>query len=248
MTQVGDVLADRYLIERPIARGGMADVFLARDQQLDRQVAVKVLFPEFARDPSFVERFRREAQNAAMLNHTNIVSVYDYGQQHGTYFIVMEYVEGQSLRDILRAQGRLPAMDAARIASEIAAALDFAHRHGVVHRDIKPGNVLLTPQGQVKVTDFGIAADPTDAGRRPHRDRCGHRHRHVLLARAGAGLPGRRAHRRVLARRRALRDAHRASAVHRGEPGRRRDEARARGADPAEPARRPTSRRISSGS
>jgi len=163
MTQVADVLANRYTIERPIARGGMADVFLARDQQLDRRVAVKVLFAEFARDPSFVERFRREAQNAAMLNHANIVSVYDYGQDHGSYFIVMEYVEGQSLRDILRGQGALAPMQAARIGSEIAAALDFAHRHGVVHRDIKPGNVLLTPQGEVKVTDFGIAANPTDA-------------------------------------------------------------------------------------
>ena len=164
MTQVGDVLVDRYAIEAPIARGGMADVFLARDQQLDRQVAVKVLFPEFARDPSFVERFRREAQHAAMLNHPNIVSVYDYGQQDGTYFIIMEYVEGQSLRDILRSQGALSAMQSARIAAEIAGALDFAHRHGTVHRDIKPGNVLLTPSGQVKVTDFGIAANPTDAG------------------------------------------------------------------------------------
>ena len=164
MTQVGDVLADRYAIEAPIARGGMADVFLARDQQLDRQVAVKVLFPEFARDPSFVERFRREAQHAAMLNHPNIVSVYDYGQQDGTYFIIMEYVEGQSLRDILRSQGALSTMQSARIAAEIAGALDFAHRHGTVHRDIKPGNVLLTPSGQVKVTDFGIAANPTDAG------------------------------------------------------------------------------------
>jgi eukaryotic-like serine/threonine-protein kinase len=164
MTQVGDVLVGRYAIERPIARGGMADVFLARDQQLDRPVAVKVLFPEFARDPNFVERFRREAQHAAMLNHPNIVSVYDYGAQEGTYFIVMEFVEGQSLRDVLRSQGSLSAMQSARIASEIAGALDFAHRHGTVHRDIKPGNVLLTPNGQVKVTDFGIAANPTDAG------------------------------------------------------------------------------------
>jgi beta-lactam-binding protein with PASTA domain/tRNA A-37 threonylcarbamoyl transferase component Bud32 len=164
MTQVGDVLVDRYAIEAPIARGGMADVFLARDQQLDRPVAVKVLFAEFARDPSFVERFRREAQHAAMLNHPNIVSVYDYGQQAGTYFIVMEYVEGQSLRDVLRAQRTLAPMQAARIAAEISGALDFAHRHGTVHRDIKPGNVLLTPSGQVKVTDFGIAANPTDAG------------------------------------------------------------------------------------
>jgi eukaryotic-like serine/threonine-protein kinase len=163
MTHVADVYSDRYAIEGPIARGGMAEVFLARDQYLDRPVAVKVLFPEFARDPSFVERFRREAQSAAMLNHPNIVNVYDYGQEHGTYFIVMEYVEGQSLRDILRTEGTLPPITCARIAAEIAGALDFAHRHGVVHRDIKPGNVLITQSGQVKVTDFGIAANPTDA-------------------------------------------------------------------------------------
>jgi serine/threonine-protein kinase len=98
-----------------------------------------------------------------MLNHPNIVGVYDYGQQAGSYFIVMEYVEGRSLRDILHDEGPLPAMTSARITAETAAALDFAHRHGVVHRDIKPGNVLLTPQGEVKVTDFGIAANPTDA-------------------------------------------------------------------------------------
>jgi serine/threonine-protein kinase len=163
MTQL-DVLVNRYQIERPIARGGMADVYLARDLQLDRSVAVKILFQEYARDPSFVERFRREAQNAAMLNHPNIVGVYDYGQQEGTYFIVMEYVEGQSLRDILRAEKRLSPMQSARIASEIAGALEFAHQHGVVHRDIKPGNVLITPSGQVKVTDYGISANPTDAG------------------------------------------------------------------------------------
>jgi serine/threonine-protein kinase len=163
MTQVADVYSGRYMIERPIARGGMAEVFLARDQYLDRPVAVKVLFPEFARDQAFVERFRREAQNAAMLNHPNIVGVYDYGQERGTYFIVMEYVEGRSLREILQEEGPLPPITAARITAETAAALDFAHRHGVVHRDVKPGNVLITQSGQVKVADFGIAANPTDA-------------------------------------------------------------------------------------
>jgi len=163
MTQVEDLYSNRYAIERPIARGGMAEVYLARDQYLDRWVAVKILFPEFARDPSFVERFRREAQSAAMLNHPNIVGVYDYGQQSGSYFIVMEYVEGRSLRDILHDEGPLPAMTAARITAETAAALDFAHRHGVIHRDIKPGNVLITQSGKVKVADFGIAANPTDA-------------------------------------------------------------------------------------
>ena len=110
-----------------------------------------------------MERFRREAQSAASLNHPNIVGVYDWGQEHGTYFIVMEYVEGRSLRDIIRAQRTIPAVQAAGIASEIADGLAFAHLNGVVHRDIKPGNVLITPAGQVKVTDFGIAANPTDA-------------------------------------------------------------------------------------
>ena len=163
MTPGEGTFANRYTVERPIARGGMADVYLARDQVLDRLVAVKVLFPEFARDPSFVERFRREAHSAASLNHPNIVGVYDWGQEHGTYFIVMEYVEGQSLRDVLRTQRTLPAVQAAAIGAEIADALAFAHAHGVVHRDVKPGNVLITPSGQVKVTDFGIAANPTDA-------------------------------------------------------------------------------------
>ena len=163
MTQIGEVIADRYEIARPIARGGMADVFVARDQQLDREVAVKILFPEFAIDPNFVERFRREAQHAAMLNHPNIVGVYDYGRERGTYYIVMEYVEGESLREVLKARGTLAPMQAARITAEIAAGLDFAHRHGTVHRDIKPGNVLITPSGQVKVADFGIAANRADA-------------------------------------------------------------------------------------
>jgi len=161
MTQV--VFSHRYAVERTIARGGMAEVYLARDQVLDRGVAVKVLFPEFARDPSFVERFRREAQSAAMLSHPNIVAVYDWGQQRGTYYIVMEYVEGRSLRDIINSRGYVPAAQAAQIGAAIADALAFAHRNGVVHRDIKPGNVLITAAGEVKVTDFGIAANPTDA-------------------------------------------------------------------------------------
>jgi eukaryotic-like serine/threonine-protein kinase len=147
----------RYELHRQIARGGMADVFLARDQLLDRPVAVKVLFPQFASDPSFVERFRREAQSAANLNHPNIVGVYDWGEEKGTYFIVMEYVDGRSLAEILRAEGMLHPDRAADITTDVAAALSFAHRNGVVHRDIKPGNVIIAPSGQVKVTDFGIA-------------------------------------------------------------------------------------------
>ncbi|MEX1105167.1 MAG: protein kinase, partial [Ilumatobacteraceae bacterium] len=151
------VLNDRYEIQNRIGRGGMADVFLARDVLLDRPVAIKVLFPEFATDPNFVERFRREAQSAANLNHPNIVSVYDWGKYSNTYYMAMEYVQGRTLADILKANGHVSSVQAAEIASEVAAALSFAHRNGVVHRDIKPANILIGGAGQVKVADFGIA-------------------------------------------------------------------------------------------
>jgi eukaryotic-like serine/threonine-protein kinase len=154
---IATVVNDRYEISKRIGRGGMADVFLARDQLLDRQVAVKVLFPEFAVDPNFVERFRREAQSAASLNHPNIVHVFDWGRHGGTYFITMEYVQGRTLAEILRANRQLTSKQAADIGSEVAAALAFAHDSGLAHRDIKPANILIGSNGQVKVTDFGIA-------------------------------------------------------------------------------------------
>ncbi len=164
MTLAGRVFSNRYEIQRELAQGGMAEVYLARDQLLTRPVALKALFPEFAREPSFVERFRREAQAAANLNHPNIVAIYDWGQESGTYFIVMEYVEGRSVRDLIRSEAPVDGNTTAEIAAEIASALAFAHRNGVVHRDVKPGNVLLTQQGTVKVTDFGIARAGTSDG------------------------------------------------------------------------------------
>jgi eukaryotic-like serine/threonine-protein kinase len=157
MATPSTVFADRYEIVREIARGGMADVYLARDSKLDRPVALKVLSPELSRDPSFVERFRREAQHAASLNHPNIVGIYDWGQEQGTSFIVMEYIDGRTLRDMIHSEGALAPGQIADIGGDIAAALAFAHKNAVVHRDVKPGNVLITTAGQVKVTDFGIA-------------------------------------------------------------------------------------------
>ena len=135
----------------------MAQVYRAMDRQLERPVALKVLFPELSVDRTFVERFRREAQAAANLSHPNIVPVFDWGEDDSTYFIVMEYVEGRPLSAVLRDPNPMPPRQIATIGAGVAAALAFAHRHGVVHRDVKPGNVLITPDGDVKVTDFGIA-------------------------------------------------------------------------------------------
>ncbi|NND84359.1 MAG: Stk1 family PASTA domain-containing Ser/Thr kinase [Acidimicrobiia bacterium] len=153
----GHLLAERYELISHIARGGMADVWQAQDRALNRRVAVKVLHPQYSNDDSFVRRFRREAQAAANLSHPNIVSIFDWGQEDATYFIVMELIEGRSLRDILRSEGPLLPRRATEIASEVAAALAVAHQAGLVHRDVKPGNILITRDGTVKVTDFGIA-------------------------------------------------------------------------------------------
>ncbi|HEX3840142.1 MAG TPA: Stk1 family PASTA domain-containing Ser/Thr kinase [Acidimicrobiales bacterium] len=156
-SQAPRVFSERYELNHLIARGGMAEVYRAHDRLLDRPVALKVLFPELSVDRSFVERFRREAQAAANLSHPNIVPVFDWGEDSGAYFIVMEFIDGRPLSSILKTAGPLSADRAADIGSHVAAALGYAHKHGVIHRDVKPGNVLITDEGQVKVTDFGIA-------------------------------------------------------------------------------------------
>ena len=161
------VLGERYEIGGVLGRGGMAEVHRGRDLRLGREVAVKVLRSDLARDPSFQVRFRREAQAAASLNHPAIVAVYDTGEDRtatgATPYIVMEYVEGDTLRDVLRREGRLHPERAMSLAADICGALDFSHRNGIVHRDVKPGNVMITPQGTVKVMDFGIARAVSDS-------------------------------------------------------------------------------------
>jgi serine/threonine protein kinase len=155
------LLGGRYQLDCIVGRGGMAEVFRARDIRLDRIVGVKTLRDELARDHTFQARFRREAQSAASLNHPSIVAVYDTGEDlaGGTAvpYIVMEFVEGRTLRDLLRDDRGLPPERAAEITGGVLTALGYSHRHGIVHRDIKPGNVMLTPSGDVKVMDFGLA-------------------------------------------------------------------------------------------
>ena len=159
-------LGDRYDIGSAVGRGGMAEVFEATDSRLNRRVAVKVLRGELARDPVFIERFRREAQAAAGLNHPNIVAVYDTGEDevgdvHIPY-IVMEYVDGVTLRQMLTSGPRIMPERGLEITAGILAALDYAHRHGIIHRDIKPGNVMINAHGDAKVMDFGIARAVSD--------------------------------------------------------------------------------------
>jgi len=151
------VFGDRYEVEGRIGAGGMAEVWRGHDRVLNRTVAIKTLLPQFARDASFVDRFRREAQAAARLNHAGIVSVYDSGTDGDAPYIVMEFIEGRTLADYLSSGKTIPPMEAAQIAKDIAAALAVAHAQGVIHRDIKPANVMVTRDGKVLVMDFGIA-------------------------------------------------------------------------------------------
>jgi eukaryotic-like serine/threonine-protein kinase len=171
-TLIGALFDGRYRIIRKLGSGGMANVYLAEDEELGRRVAIKILNDRHASDDQFVERFRREAKNAAGLSHPNIVSIYDRGEAEGTYYIAMEYLEGRSLKERIVADGPLPISDAIEVTRQILRAIGFAHRRGIVHRDIKPHNVLLVQDGpgdeRFKVTDFGIsrttASQMTEAG------------------------------------------------------------------------------------
>src|SRR5437764_4077768 len=160
-TLIGTVFDGRYKIVRKLGAGGMADVYLAEDQELGRRVAIKILNDRHAADDQFIERFRREAKNAAGLSHPNIVSIYDRGEAEGTYYIAMEYLEGRTLKELIVTKGPTPIHVAIDYTRQMLAALGFAHRNGIVHRDIKPHNVVVGPDGRLKVTDFGIARSGT---------------------------------------------------------------------------------------
>lgn len=160
---VGSTLSNRYEIIERLGEGGMAIVYRAKDRVLGRRVAIKVLRPQFAADTDFVERFRREAQAAASLSHPNVVNIFDVGTDGEVHFIVMEYVEGRNLKQTLREDGPMPARKALLIGQEVCRALEAAHAQGLIHRDIKPHNILVTKDCQVKVTDFGIARAASSA-------------------------------------------------------------------------------------
>jgi serine/threonine protein kinase len=160
---INRTLDNRYTILERVGGGGMADVYRAHDKLLDRSVAVKVLRAQFTDDEEFVTRFRREAQAAARLSHPNIVNIYDVGRDEDSYYIVMEYISGETLKDRIVREGPLPVETAVRVALEIGEALEHAHQNNIVHCDIKPHNILMTRSGRVKVTDFGIARAVTSA-------------------------------------------------------------------------------------
>ena len=157
MLKTGMIIAERYEILGKIGTGGMADVYKAKDHKLNRFVAVKVLKPEFREDTTFIRKFRSEAQAAAVLTHPNIVNVFDVGDDNGVYYIVMELIEGITLKEYISKKGRLSVKEATSIAIQVSMGLEAAHSHGIVHRDVKPQNIIISMDGKVKVTDFGIA-------------------------------------------------------------------------------------------
>ena len=157
MLKTGMTIAERYEILGKIGSGGMADVYKAKDHKLNRFVAVKVLKPEFREDTTFIRKFRSEAQAAAVLTHPNIVNVYDVGDDEGVYYIVMELIEGITLKEYISKKGKLSIKEATSIAIQVSMGLEAAHSHGIVHRDVKPQNIIISMDGKVKVTDFGIA-------------------------------------------------------------------------------------------
>src|SRR6266516_3076590 len=163
-TLVGTQLSGRYRLDEKIGSGGMSTVYRARDMTLERDVAVKLMHREIAADSDHLERFRREARAVAQLSHPYIVSVIDAGEDEGRPYIVFEYVEGKTLKDRIRRMGRLPVAEAVAYAVEIARALGYAHQRHIVHRDVKPQNVLIDPEGSAKVTDFGIARSLQEEG------------------------------------------------------------------------------------
>ena len=229
-TLIGSVFDGRYRIERKLGAGGMADVYLAEDQELGRRVAIKILNDRHAADDSFIERFRREAKNAAGLSHPNIVSIYDRGEAEGTYYIAMEYLDGRSLKELIVGRGPAPIKISIDYARQILAAVGFAHKHGIVHRDIKPHNVLVGPEGRLKVTDFGIArsgaSQMTEVGSIIGTAQ-------YLSPEQARGAPVDQTSDLYSVGRGALRDADRAGAVHGRHAARDRDEAPLGGAQAA---------------
>lgn len=157
MLKAGMIIAERYEVLGKIGTGGMADVYKAKDHKLNRFVAVKVLKPEFREDKTFIRKFRSEAQAAAGLTHPNIVNVFDVGDDEGVYYIVMELIEGITLKEYIAKKGKLSIKEATSIAIQVSMGLEAAHNHGIVHRDVKPQNIIISTDGKVKVTDFGIA-------------------------------------------------------------------------------------------
>ena len=159
MNLIGKIIGNRYEILEEVGNGGMATVYKAKDHVLNRYVAVKVLKDEYTTDSDFIKRFNTEAQSAASLSHANIVSIYDVGheEENNLYYIVMELVKGKTLKEIIKKDGTLSWKWAVNIAIQIASALEVAHKNGIIHRDIKPHNIIITEDGVAKVTDFGIA-------------------------------------------------------------------------------------------